>query len=115
MIKDQIADLIKQAEQMQEKMKKIQEELIQTVVKGESGAGLVIVELSCKYEVRRVWIAPSLMTEEKEMIEDLVAAAINDATKKIEAIVQQKVGSITNGQDMGMGGMGAPGGFKLPL
>ncbi len=110
MIKDQIAELIKQAEQMQDKMKKIQEELVQTIVKGESGAGLVTIELSCKYEVRHVAIASSLLSEDKEMLEDLVAAAFNDAARKIEAIVQKKVGAITNAQNMAN-----PAGFKLPL
>ncbi|UDG83116.1 YbaB/EbfC family nucleoid-associated protein [Candidatus Vallotia lariciata] len=108
MMKSQLASWMKQAQQMQENMKKMQEQLTHIEIEGQSGAGLVKVTMACKNEVRRVSIDPSLLTDDKEMLEDLVAAAFNDGVRKAEAIAQEK-----------MSGMSAefslPPGFKLPL
>ncbi|WP_225721127.1 YbaB/EbfC family nucleoid-associated protein [Candidatus Vallotiella sp. (ex Adelges kitamiensis)] len=108
MMKDQLASWMKQAQQMQENMKKMQEQLAHIEIEGQSGAGLVKVTMDCKNEVRRVTIDPSLLSDDKEMLEDLVAAAFNDGVRKMEAITQKK-----------MSGMGAefplPPGFKLPF
>jgi len=82
-MKQQLAGLMKQAQQMQQTMKKMQEELASVEVEGVSGAGLVKVTMTCKYDVRRVAIDPSLVGDDREMLEDLVAAAINDAVRKV--------------------------------
>ena len=108
MMKNQLAGLMKQAQQMQENMKKVQEELAQTEVEGQSGAGLVKVVMTCKNEVRRVTIDPSLLADDKDMLEDLVAAAFNDASHKAEAAMQEKMGSVASGLPL-------PPGFKLPF
>jgi hypothetical protein len=108
MMKAQLADLMRQAQQMQESMRKLQEELAQTEVEGQSGAGMVKVTMTCKHDVKRVSIDPSLLGDDKEMLEDLVAAAVNDAARKVEAAVQEKMGSVA-------GGLGLPPGFKLPF
>ncbi|MGY8524143.1 YbaB/EbfC family nucleoid-associated protein [Paracidovorax citrulli] len=110
MMKGQLAGLMKQAQQMQENMKKMQEELAQIEVEGQSGAGLVKVVMTCKNDVKRVTIDPSLLadSEEKDLLEDLVAAAFNDAVRKAEATSQEKMGSMTSGLPL-------PPGFKLPF
>ena len=108
MMKGQLAGLMQQAQRMQENMRKLQEELAQVEVEGQSGAGMVKVVMTCKHDVRRVSIDPSLLGDDKEMLEDLVAAAVNDASRKVEAAVQEKMGSLA-------GGMGLPPGFKLPF
>jgi nucleoid-associated protein EbfC len=108
MMKAQLAGLMRQAQQMQESMRKLQEELAQAEVEGQSGAGLVKVTMTCKHDVKRVSIDPSLLGDDKEMLEDLVAAAVNDAARKVEAVVQEKMGSVA-------GGLGLPPGFKLPF
>ena len=108
MFKGQIADLMKQAQQMQENMQRIQDELSNTEVDGQSGAGLVKIVMTCKHAVKRVILDPALLTEDKEMIEDLIAAAINDAVHKIEKMTQEKMGGA-------VGGMPLPPGFKLPF
>ena len=107
-MKTQLAGLMRQAQQMQESMRKLQEELASAEVEGESGAGMVKVTMTCKHDVRRVSIDPSLLGDDKEMLEDLVAAAVNDAARKVEAAVQEKMGSVA-------GGLGLPPGFKLPF
>jgi DNA-binding YbaB/EbfC family protein len=104
----QLAGLMRQAQQMQENMKKLQEELASVEVEGQSGAGMVKVTMTCKHDVKRVKIDPSLLADDKEMLEDLVAAAVNDAARKVEAAVQEKMGALT-------GGLGLPPGFKLPF
>jgi nucleoid-associated protein EbfC len=104
----QLAGLMRQAQQMQENMRKAQEELAATEVEGQSGAGMVKVTMTCRHDVKRVSIAPSLLADDREMLEDLVAAAMNDAGRKVEAKVQEKMGSLT-------GGLGLPPGFKLPF
>ncbi len=107
-MKAQLAELMRQAQQMQESMRKLQEELAQAEVEGQSGAGMVKVTMTCKHDVKRVSIDPSLLGDDKEMLEDLVAAAVNDAARKVEAAVQEKMGSVA-------GGLGLPPGFKLPF
>jgi DNA-binding YbaB/EbfC family protein len=108
MMKGQIAGLMKQAQQMQDNMRKLQDELGAMEVEGQAGAGMVKVAMTCKHEVKRVTIDPSLLKDDKEMLEDLVAAAMNDAARKAEAAVQEKMSSIT-------GGLGLPPGLKLPF
>ncbi|PXW27356.1 YbaB/EbfC family nucleoid-associated protein [Paraburkholderia caballeronis] len=108
MMKGQLAGLMKQAQQMQENMKKMQEQLAQIEVEGQAGAGLVKVTMTCRNDVRRVSIDPSLLADDKDMLEDLVAAAFNDAVRKAEATSQEKMGSMTAGLPM-------PPGFKLPF
>jgi DNA-binding YbaB/EbfC family protein len=108
MMKNQLAGLMKQAQDMQEKMKQVQEQLAMIEVEGQSGAGLVKVTMTCKHAVKRVVIDPSLLGDDKDMLEDLVAAAINDAVRKAEATSQEKLA--------GMGaGMQLPPGFKMPF
>lgn len=108
MMKGQIAGLMKQAQQMQENMKKAQEALAELLVEGASGGGLVKVTMSCRHDVKRVTIDPSLLEEDKDMLEDLVAAAFNDALRKAEATAQEKMSSVTAGLPL-------PPGMKLPF
>lgn len=108
MMKGQLAGLMKQAQAMQDNLKKAQEELANIEVEGQSGAGLVKVVMTCKNEVRRVTIDPSLLDDDKDMLEDLVAAAFNDAVRKAEATAQEKMGGMTSGLPL-------PPGFKLPF
>ncbi|GAA0845529.1 MAG: nucleoid-associated protein, YbaB/EbfC family [Cupriavidus sp.] len=108
MMKGQLAGLMKQAQQMQENMKKMQEQLAQIEVEGQSGAGLVKIVMTCKNDVKRVTIDPSLLADDKDLLEDLVAAAFNDAVRKAEATTQEKMGSMTSGLPL-------PPGFKLPF
>ena len=97
MMKNQLAGLMKQAQQMQDNMKKAQEELARTEVEGQSGAGLVKVVMTCRHDVKRVTIDPSLLGEDKDMLEDLVAAAINDAVRRVETTTQEKMSGLTAG------------------
>ena len=108
MLKGGLGNIMKQAQQMQESMKKAQEQLAMTEVEGQSGAGMVKVIMTCRYDVKKVTIDSSLMNEEKEMLEDLFAAAVNDAVRRIEAAVQEKMGGIA-------GSMGLPPGMQLPF
>ncbi len=108
MMKNQLAGLMKQAQAMQDNMKKVQEQLATIDVEGESGAGLVKVTMSCKSVVKRVIIDPSLLAEDKDLLEDLVAAAFNDAVRKAEVLTQEKMGGAT-------AGMPLPAGFKMPF
>jgi len=107
-MKMQLAGLMKQAQQMQDNMRKLQEELASVEVEGQSGAGMVKVTMTGKHDVKRVNIDPSLIGEDKEMLEDLVAAAMNDAARRVEAAVQEKMAGIA-------GGLGLPPGMKLPF
>ena len=107
-MKAQLAGLMKQAQQMQENMRRLQEQLGSTEVTGESGGGLVKVTMTCRHDVKRVGIDPSLFSDDKEMLQDLVAAAINDAARKVEATVQEKMAALT-------GGLGLPPGMTLPF
>jgi DNA-binding YbaB/EbfC family protein len=108
MMKGQIAGLMKQAQAMQDNMKKAQEELGTIEVEGQSGAGLVKVLMTCKNDVKRVSIDPSLLGDDKDMLEDLVAAAFNDAVRKAEATSQAKMAGMTAGLPL-------PPGFKMPF
>lgn len=109
MVKDQLAELMKQAQQMQEKMQKMQEQLAQVEVEGQSGAGLVKITMTCRNDVRRVSIDPNLLDDDKDILEDLVAAAFNDAVRKSEAMTQEKMGSMT------VANLALPLGFKSPF
>ena len=108
MMKGGIGNMMKQVQQMQENMAKMQAKLADIEIEGQSGAGMVKVTMTCKYDVRRVSIDPSLMTDDREMLEDLVAAAVNDAARKVETTVQEKMGGFTQGLPL-------PPGFKLPF
>ncbi len=108
MMKGQLAGLMKQAQAMQDNLKKAQEELANVEVEGQSGAGLVRVLMTCKNEVRRVTIDPSLLADDKDMLEDLVAAAFNDAARRAEATSAEKMGKLTAGMPM-------PPGMKFPF
>ncbi len=107
--KGQLAGLMKQAQAMQDNMKKAQDELGNIEVTGESGSGMVKVTMTCKHDVKRVQIDPSLLADDKDMIEDLVAAAFNDAVRKAEETTQAKMGKISAGMPS------LPGGMKLPF
>ncbi len=108
MMKGQLAGLMKQAQAMQDNMKKMQEQLASIEVEGQAGAGMVKVVMTCKNDVKRVVIDPSLLGEDKDMLEDLVAAAFNDAVRKAEATSQEKMSGLTSGLPL-------PPGFKLPF
>jgi len=107
-MKGNIGQLMKQAQAMQENMRRMQEQLGTLEVEGQSGAGMVKVTMSCKHEVKRVAIDPSLLGDDREMLEDLVVAAFNDAARRVEATVAEKMGALT-------AGMGLPAGLKLPF
>lgn len=108
MMKGQIAGLMRQAQQMQEDMKKAQEELANVEVEGASGGGLVKVTMTCRNDVRRIHIDPSLLADDKDMLEDLIAAAFNDALRKAETTSQEKMSGITSGLPL-------PPGMSLPF
>jgi len=108
MMKNQLAGLMKQAQAMQDNMKKAQEELALVEVEGQSGAGLVKIVMTCKNDVKRVSIDPSLLADDKDMLEDLVAAAFNDAVRKAEAASADKMSGLTSGMNL-------PAGFKMPF
>ena len=103
-----IGQLMKQAQAMQDNMRRLQEQLATMEVEGQSGAGMVKVTMTCKHEVRRVSIDPSLVGDDREMLEDLLCAAFNDAAHKVDATVSEKMGGLT-------AGMGLPPGMKLPF
>lgn len=107
MMKGGIAGLMKQAQQMQANMQKAQEELAAIEVEGQAGAGMVKVVMTCKHDVRRVHIDPSVM-DDREMLEDLVAAALNDATRRVETTTQERMAGFTAGLNL-------PPGMKLPF
>jgi DNA-binding YbaB/EbfC family protein len=107
-MKGQIADLMKKAQAMQDNMKKVQEQLALIEVEGESGAGLVKVVMTCKRTVKRVKIDPSLLGDDKDMLEDLVVAAVNDAERKAEIAAEEKISAVTAGLPL-------PPGFKMPF
>jgi nucleoid-associated protein EbfC len=108
MMKGGIAGLMKQAQQMQESMKRVQEELATIEVEGQSGAGLVKVVMTCRHDVKRVAIDPSLLSDDREMLEDLIAAAFNDAVRRVDATVQERMGGFASGLQL-------PPGMKLPF
>ncbi|MFN9775705.1 MAG: YbaB/EbfC family nucleoid-associated protein [Burkholderiales bacterium] len=109
MMKNQLAGLMKQAQQMQDNLKKAQEQLASVEVEGQSGAGLVKVIVTCRNDVKRVTIDPSVMADgDKEMLEDLVVAAMNDALRRAEATAAERMSSLTAGLPL-------PPGFKMPF
>ncbi|HET9699288.1 MAG TPA: YbaB/EbfC family nucleoid-associated protein [Burkholderiales bacterium] len=105
-MKGNLGAIMKQAQQMQENMKRMQEQLASVEVEGQSGAGMVKVLMTCRHDVRRVSIDPGVM-DDREMLEDLLAAAVNDAVRKVEATVQERMASATAGM--------LPPGMKLPF
>ena len=107
-MKDSIGQLMKQAQQMQVDMQKAQEEMVNLTVTGESGAGIVRITMTCKHEVRALEIDDSLVGDDKEMLEDLIVAAFNDAVRKVEKTVQEKFSVMT-------AGLSLPPGMKLPF
>ncbi len=103
-----IGNMMKQAQMVQENMKQMQEKLATIEVEGQSGAGLVKVVMTCRHDVRSVQIDPILLGDDKEMLEDLVAAAFNDAVRRVESTTQTKMAEITSSLSL-------PPGFKLPF
>lgn len=108
MMKGGMGNLMKQAQKMQENLQKAQEEVANMVVTGESGAGLVKVDMTGRHDVKQINIDESLMEEDKEILEDLIAAAVNDAVRKVESESQRKMEKVT-------GGMQMPPGFNMPF
>ncbi|MDD1631517.1 MAG: YbaB/EbfC family nucleoid-associated protein [Methylococcaceae bacterium] len=107
-MKNALGNIMQQAQKMQEDLKKAQEELALMQVQGESGGGLVTIVMTGKREARKVTIDDSLLGEDKDMLEDLVAAAINDAVNKVAKMKKEKMSDITSGIPL-------PPGFKLPF
>ncbi|HSB47975.1 MAG TPA: YbaB/EbfC family nucleoid-associated protein [Burkholderiales bacterium] len=107
-MKGGIGNLMKQAQLMQENMKKLQGELAVMEVEGQSGSGMVKVVMTGRHEVKRVAIDPSLLAGDREMLEDLVAAAVNDAARRVETMTQEKMAGVTAGLPL-------PPGMKLPF
>lgn len=108
MIKGGIGNLMKQAQLMQENLQKAQQKIAELEVEGSAGAGMVQVVMTGKHDVKRVRIDPSLLGEDKEMLEDLIAAAVNDAVRKVEAATQEMMAGVT-------AGMPLPPGMKFPF
>jgi len=107
-MKGGLGNLMKQAQRMQETMQKAQAELADMEVTGQAGGGMVSVVMTGRHDVKRVTIDDSLLKEDKEMLEDLLAAAVNDAVRKVETTTQEKMSGLTSG-------MGLPSGFKMPF
>ncbi|MGA9851694.1 MAG: YbaB/EbfC family nucleoid-associated protein [Gammaproteobacteria bacterium] len=107
-MKGGLGGLMKQAQQLQENMRKAQEELARMEVTGQAGGAMVSVVMTGRHEVRRVSIDPKLLGDDKEMLEDLIAAAVNDAVNKVEAVTRERFSGLT-------AGMPLPGGMKLPF
>jgi DNA-binding YbaB/EbfC family protein len=103
-----LSQLMRQAQEMQANMQKAQEELGQIEVEGEAGGGMVKIRMTCKHDVRRVAIEDALLKDDKDMLEDLIAAALNDANRKVETTVQERMASLA-------GGLALPPGLKLPF
>ncbi len=108
MFKGQLGGLMKQAQEVQEKLKKTQDEIAGMEVEGEAVAGLIKVTMTGRHDVRRIHMDPSLLEDDKEMLEDLIAAAMNDANRKVEEMTQSKMSAVG-------GGLGLPPGMKLPF
>jgi DNA-binding YbaB/EbfC family protein len=107
-MKGGIGQLMKQAQEMQANMQKAQEEMAALTVTGESGAGMVRITMTCRHQVQRLEIDDALVKDDKEMLEDLIVAAFNDAIRKVETTVQEKFSGMT-------AGLGLPAGLKLPF
>ena len=108
MLKGGLGNLMKQAQQMQADMQKAQEEMAKIEVTGQAGGGMVSVIMNCRHDVKRVSIDDSLLSDDKEMLEDLIAAAVNDAVRQVEKTTQEKMAGLTAGLNL-------PGGMKLPF
>ena len=108
MFKGGMGNIMKQAQEMQEKMQRVQEEIARAEVQGEAGAGMVKVTMNGRHDVSKVDIDPSVMEEDKELLEDLLAAAVNDAVRKVEANSKAKMEEVTSGMNL-------PPGFKMPF
>ena len=107
-MKGGLGNIMKQAQQMQENMQKAQEEIARLEVTGESGAGLVKITMTGKHDVKKVAIDPTLLGDDKDMLEDLIAAAVNDANRRVEKMTQEKMSGLTAGINL-------PAGMKLPF
>ena len=107
-MKDGLGNIMKQAQQMQENMQKAQEEIANMEVTGESGAGLVKITMTGRHDVKNVIIDPTLLGDDKDMLEDLIAAAVNDASRRVESMTQEKMSGLTAGMEL-------PAGIKLPF
>ena len=107
-MKGQLAGLMKQAQEMQENLKKAQEQIASMEIEGQAGAGMVKVIMTGRHDIKRVSIDSSLMNDDKEMLEDLVAAAVNDAVRKVESTTQEKMSGVTSGLPL-------PPGMKFPF
>ena len=107
-MKGGIGQLMKQAQEMQANMKKAQEEMASITVTGESGGGMVRITMTCQHQVRSLEIDDTLVGDDKEMLEDLIIAAFNDALRKVESTVQEKYSGMASG-------LGLPAGMKLPF
>ena len=107
-MKNKISDLMEQAKQMQAEMQKAQEEIADAEITGEAGAGMVSVVMTGRHDVKRVSIDPAVLGEDKEVLEDLLAAAVNDAVRKVEAHNRDKMSELTSGFNL-------PAGFKMPF
>lgn len=105
-MKGGLGNIMKQAQAMQENLRKAQEELARIEVTGAAGGGLVTIVMTCRHDVKRVHIDPALLKDDKEVLEDLVAAAMNDAVRKAEETTQQKMGGLTSG--LGIPGLNLP-------
>ncbi|WP_456267753.1 YbaB/EbfC family nucleoid-associated protein [Kushneria sp. AK178] len=108
MMKGGMGNLMKQAQEMQDKMQKVQEEIADTEVHGESGAGMVKVTMNGRHDVTSIELDPAVMQEEKEFLEDLLAAAVNDAVRKVEVNSRTRMEEVTEGMNL-------PPGFKMPF
>ena len=107
-MKDGLGNIMKQAQKMQENLQKAQEEIANMEIIGQSGAGLVKVTMTGRHDVKKLEIDPTLLSDDKEMLEDLIAAAINDANRRVESATQEKMSGLA-------GGLGLPTGMKLPF
>lgn len=107
-MKGGLSNIMKQAQQMQENMQKAQEEIANMEVTGESGAGLVKITMTGRHDVKSVTIDPTLIGDDKDMLEDLIAAAVNDANRRVESMTQEKISGLAAGMDL-------PAGMKLPF
>jgi DNA-binding YbaB/EbfC family protein len=107
-MKGGLGNILKQAQAMQENLRKAQEELAKIEITGSAGGGMVTVVMTCRHDVRRVSIDPALLQDDKEVLEDLIAAAMNDAVRKVEQTAQEKMAGLT-------AGLGLPGDLSLPF
>jgi len=107
-MKEGLGNIMKQAQQMQENMQKAQEEIAKLEVTGEAGAGLVKITMTGRHDVKNVSIDPTLVGDDKDMLEDLIAAAVNDANRRVESMTQEKMSGLTAGMEL-------PAGMKLPF